>query len=452
MTTTTILRFWSTCSIRHAHVITMDDAGTIIPDGAVAITGRRISHVGPDAEVAAGVVAARPSTPGVAPSTRARGDPPPCVLPDLPERGARPDPRGGHLPDHREALLRRGDRRGGGARRPPRLAGDGAQRHDLLPGGGHRSCSRTPRPAPRGPWASGRSWATCASTTSRAASRRARSRAHGGPGSSRGAPRTWIRRSPAWVASCAATATRTRSCAGTSRSWAWAPRPRRCCWRRSGCAARRASCSTCTTPTPADTEADRQRYGKDPVLHLAEIGVLDRYTTLGAREPPHGRRERGPHRDAARALAWAPAASMMWGHGGTHHGGTRRSGGAVANIGLGSDSANWTQRLRPVPAGRTWRCSRRVMRTRTARYLLAEDGLRMATRGGARAAGLEAKIGSIEVGKRADLVLHTLDRPEMRPITDMMRNLVFSSRSKSIRSVIIDGRVVARRGPLPAPR
>ena len=45
--------------IRHAYVVTMDDAGTLIPDGAVAVTGRRISHVGPDAEVAAAVTAAR---------------------------------------------------------------------------------------------------------------------------------------------------------------------------------------------------------------------------------------------------------------------------------------------------------------------------------------------------------------------------------------------------------
>ncbi|MEZ4595730.1 MAG: hypothetical protein R3C32_02195 [Chloroflexota bacterium] len=37
--------------IRHAHVLTMDDAGSHIADGAVAVTGRRITAVGPDAEV-----------------------------------------------------------------------------------------------------------------------------------------------------------------------------------------------------------------------------------------------------------------------------------------------------------------------------------------------------------------------------------------------------------------
>ena len=60
----------------------------------------------------------------------------------------------------------------------------------------------------------------------------------------------------------------------------------------------------------------------------------------------------------------------------------------------------------------------------------------------AKANFLEKRIGSIKVGKRADLVLHTLDRPEMRPTSDMIRALVFASRAKSIRSVIVDGRAV----------
>ena len=84
-----------------------------------------------------------------------------------------------------------------------------------------------------------------------------------------------------------------------------------------------------------------------------------------------------------------------------------------------------------------------------ATRMRAVDALRMATIEGARALALDHEIGSIEVGKKADLVLHTLDRPEMRPTSDMIRNLVFSSRAKSIRCVVIDGRVVLDEGAFP---
>jgi len=51
-----------------------------------------------------------------------------------------------------------------------------------------------------------------------------------------------------------------------------------------------------------------------------------------------------------------------------------------------------------------------------------------------------------EPGKRADVVIHTLDRPEMVPTTNMIRNLFYASRSKSVHTVIIDGKVIMEEG------
>jgi cytosine/adenosine deaminase-related metal-dependent hydrolase len=196
--------------------------------------------------------------------------------------------------------------------------------------------------------------------------------------------------------------------------------------------------------SPADTAADRQRFGKDPLLHLAEIGFLDSNITFGhANHLTDAECEALLERGAS--IAWAPAASMMWGHGGCFHGRHAELWRRGANIALGSDSANWSNDFD------LWRqASLAVLTAREAHgdrtYLVAEDGLRMATRAGARAAGLAGRIGSIEVGKRADLVIHTLERPEMIPTTNMIRNLVYASRSKSVRTVIVDGRIVLEDG------
>jgi len=71
-----------------------------------------------------------------------------------------------------------------------------------------------------------------------------------------------------------------------------------------------------------------------------------------------------------------------------------------------------------------------------------ERVLEMATIHGARALGLEGEIGSVEAGKRADLVIFDLDTPEWRPLLDPVSNLVYSASGASVRTVLVDGRVL----------
>jgi 5-methylthioadenosine/S-adenosylhomocysteine deaminase len=66
----------------------------------------------------------------------------------------------------------------------------------------------------------------------------------------------------------------------------------------------------------------------------------------------------------------------------------------------------------------------------------------MATRGGAKAFGLEQSLGSIEAGKRADLVLVDLSGPHLYPMYEPYSHLVYTARASDVRTVLIDGRVV----------
>jgi len=65
--------------------------------------------------------------------------------------------------------------------------------------------------------------------------------------------------------------------------------------------------------------------------------------------------------------------------------------------------------------------------------------LRMMTIEGARVLGLDHLIGSVEVGKRADLIVLDLDRLEMAPPHDLAANLLYSASPRSVRDVIVDG-------------
>ncbi|MCE8458925.1 amidohydrolase family protein, partial [Rhodovulum sulfidophilum] len=69
-----------------------------------------------------------------------------------------------------------------------------------------------------------------------------------------------------------------------------------------------------------------------------------------------------------------------------------------------------------------------------------------ATMGGARALGLEAEIGSIETGKRADLVLFDFRRPHLRPLTDVLGTLVHTGQGRDVETVIVGGEVVIEGG------
>ncbi len=71
-----------------------------------------------------------------------------------------------------------------------------------------------------------------------------------------------------------------------------------------------------------------------------------------------------------------------------------------------------------------------------------ERVLEMATIRGAESLLLDRQIGSIEIGKRADLVLYDLDTPEWRPLLNPLNNLVYAATGASVRTVLIDGRVV----------
>lgn len=72
--------------------------------------------------------------------------------------------------------------------------------------------------------------------------------------------------------------------------------------------------------------------------------------------------------------------------------------------------------------------------------------LRMATIDGARVLGLDDVIGSVEVGKHADLVVLDLEPFEANPRHDLAANLLYSMSSRCVRDVMVDGRLLVERG------
>ena len=78
---------------------------------------------------------------------------------------------------------------------------------------------------------------------------------------------------------------------------------------------------------------------------------------------------------------------------------------------------------------------------RTPQCVSAREGFRIATLNGARALGMEKEIGSIEVGKKADLAILDLNTPSLTPRNNLIAGLSYSANGSEVETVIIDGKV-----------
>jgi len=70
----------------------------------------------------------------------------------------------------------------------------------------------------------------------------------------------------------------------------------------------------------------------------------------------------------------------------------------------------------------------------------------MATIMGARVAGLEKEIGSLESGKRADLIALRLDRPHAVPLYNVYSQIVYALKGSDVQDVVVNGKPIVRDG------
>jgi 5-methylthioadenosine/S-adenosylhomocysteine deaminase len=114
---------------------------------------------------------------------------------------------------------------------------------------------------------------------------------------------------------------------------------------------------------------------------------------------------------------------------------------AGVTVGLGTDGAASNNDLDMFETMRLAALLHKV-KTGDPRVIPATIALEMATIGGAKALGLEKQIGSLETGKRADVVVVSMESARQTPIYDPVSHLVYASRGDDVRTVIVNGRVL----------
>jgi 5-methylthioadenosine/S-adenosylhomocysteine deaminase len=112
-------------------------------------------------------------------------------------------------------------------------------------------------------------------------------------------------------------------------------------------------------------------------------------------------------------------------------------------VGIGTDSPASSNIMDMFDEMRTMLFLHRAME-RDVSVLDAQKCVRIATLGGAEALGLEAEVGSLEAGKRADLIAVDVSRSHFAPIADPYSALVYGANQDDVRLTVIDGRELYR--------
>jgi 5-methylthioadenosine/S-adenosylhomocysteine deaminase len=180
-----------------------------------------------------------------------------------------------------------------------------------------------------------------------------------------------------------------------------------------------------------------KRYGQKPARHLLQLGVLD-HRTIAVHCNWLTAEDMAIFADLGVSVSHNPVSSMKLAAGVAPVSQMLSKGIAV---GLGTDGAASNNALDMFREMDTSAKIHKVTRFDPT-VMSAETVLRMATIGGARVLGLDGLIGSIEVGKKADIILVDMNQPHLTPLYNPYSQLVYAARGADVRTSIINGKMV----------
>lgn len=194
---------------------------------------------------------------------------------------------------------------------------------------------------------------------------------------------------------------------------------------------------------PEEVESIRKRTGRTPIKHLEHLGALGPNVVLVHMLHVSDEEIEILARTKTNVVH-NPGTALKIVYGLTKAGKFPEMLKAGVNVALGTDAgdcANFMDMVRAMYLA--------ALLFKDIRFdpnlMGAETALEMATLNGAKALGLATEIGSLEPGKKADVVLFDADTPEWQPLYCEPYNLVYSASGSTADTVIVDGKIVMER-------
>jgi 5-methylthioadenosine/S-adenosylhomocysteine deaminase len=191
--------------------------------------------------------------------------------------------------------------------------------------------------------------------------------------------------------------------------------------------------------TEDEVKIANDQYHLTPTAYLDSIGVLGP-TTIGAHGVWVNDADIAILKRDGVGVAHNPESNMKLASGAAP---VTKYLAAGVKLGLGTDGAASNNDLDMFEAMRQASfLAKHATHDPTA--VKAQEALDMATIGGARVLGMDKRIGSLEAGKRADLILVSMSAARQTPLYDPVSHLVYVTRGDDVRTTIVDGRILMR--------
>lgn len=195
--------------------------------------------------------------------------------------------------------------------------------------------------------------------------------------------------------------------------------------------------ATHISETQEEIKEVTQQQGKNPAQYLNELGMLTS-KTLGAHCVWLTENDQQLFAKNGAHIAHCPSSNLKLGSGIAPISTYIKKG---INVAIGTDGCASNNNLDMVEEMRLAALLQKGAH-HDPTLIPAKEALKMATINGANALGLGNKIGSLEIGKHADLVLIDTNNTFMQPIYDYYSAIVYAMNSSCIDTVLVDGNVL----------
>ncbi len=189
--------------------------------------------------------------------------------------------------------------------------------------------------------------------------------------------------------------------------------------------------------TKKEVEDSFREYGKSPIKHVYELGLFERPTIaahcvhvddedIAILKENNVTPVYNPSSNLKLASGFAPVDKML------------KMG---VNVALGTDGSSSNNNLNMFEEIHIASIVNKAVNM-DAVSVTAKDALKMATINGAKGLGWDHEIGSIEVDKKADIILIDMDKPHLYPLHNVISALAYSAQGSDVDTVIVDGKII----------